>query len=122
MSGGRVGRWQQAGQRCWPVCWAKALDYYYYRAEALRRLALIRQRAIDATTGPDIERAAIMAEEAAPTTSPEEHRAIVRGMLLAGLPGALACRGCGRGIWCSPSWRGAPPDLCSTCQRAAETP
>jgi|UniRef100_A0A8J4M6N3 hypothetical protein len=99
---------------------AKALAYY--RSEALRRLALIRQRAIDATTGPDIERAALMAEEAAPMASPEEHRAIVSGLLLAGLPGALACRGCGRGIWRSPSCRGAPPDLCSTCQREAETP
>ncbi len=35
---------------------------------------------------------------------------------LAGMPGARPCRGCGRGIWCSPGWRGpAPRDLCGAC-------
>jgi hypothetical protein len=99
---------------------AKAL--VYFRSEARRRLDLIRQRAADATTGEDIEREAIMAEETAPTVSPEVHKRAVAGLMLAalplaGVPGALACRGCGRSIWRSPSWRGSPPDLCFACAR-----
>ena len=95
----------------------------YFRGEAMRRLDLIRQRAIDATSGPDIERQAIMAEETMPMASPEDHKRAVAGLLmaaspLAGLPGALACRGCGRAVWCSPSWKGPPPpDLCWDCSR-----
>ena len=99
---------------------AKAL--IYYRGEALRRLDLIRQRAIDATTGPDIEREAIEAEEHQPMAAPDDHKRAVAGLLLAasplaGLPGARPCRSCGRGIWCSSGWRGLPRDLCFACAR-----
>ena len=100
---------------------AKAL--VYFRGEAKRRLGLLHQRAIEATTGEDIERQAIEAEETMPMASPEAHKKAVAGLLmaaspLAGLPGALPCRGCGRGIWCSPSWKGPPPrDLCWNCSR-----
>ena len=98
----------------------------YYRAEAKRRLDLIRQRARDATTGPDPERRAIMAEEHQPMTSPEDHAEAVAGLMraaspLAGLPGARACRICGRGIWCASGWRGLPRDVCWQCARE-ETP
>ncbi len=101
---------------------AKALTYS--RGEALRRLDLIRQRAIDATTGPDIERQAIEAEETAPMAGAEAHAEAVAGLLLAssplaGIPGAVACRSCGRRIWCSPSWRGSLLDLCWDCWRKA---
>ena len=95
----------------------------YFRGEAKRRLDLLRQRAIDATSGEDIERAAIEAEEHQPMAPPEAHKRAVAGLLmaaspLAGVPGALACRGCGRGIWCSPGWKGPPPrDLCLGCSR-----
>ena len=96
----------------------------YFRGEALRRLELIRQRAIDAISGEDIERAAIMEEEGATMASPEAHKMVVAGLLLtagplAGTPGARACKGCGRGIWCSPGWRGSPPDICFACSRGA---
>ena len=100
---------------------AKAL--IYYRGEALRRLDLIRQRAIDATSGEDIERQAIEAEEHQPMASPEARKQAAAAMLMAasplvGVPGAVACRSCGRGIWCSPSWKGPPPpDLCWNCSR-----
>ena len=95
----------------------------YFRGEALRRLDLIRQRAIDATSGEDIEREAIEAEEAMPMAAPKAHKRAVAGLMLAasplaGVPGALACRGCGCAIWCSPSWKGPPPrDLCFDCWR-----
>lgn len=40
---------------------------------------------------------------------------------LASVPGAVACRSCGRGIWRSPSWRGPqPPDLCAQCWRETD--
>jgi hypothetical protein len=99
----------------------------YFRGEALRRLDLIRQRAIDATSGEDIEREAIEAEETATMASPEAHAEAVAGLLmaaspLAGVPGAIACRGCGCAIWCSPSWKGPPPrDLCWNCAREEKT-
>ncbi len=94
----------------------------YFRSEARRRLELIGRRALDATTGEDIERAALMAEEHATMAAPDAHSAAVAGLLLAGsplhgVPGAVACRGCGRGIWCSPSWQGSPPDICFACSR-----
>ena len=103
---------------------AKALAYF--QAEAKRRLDLIRQRAIDATTGPDPERQAIMAEEHQPMASPEAHKRSVAGLMraaspLAGTPGARPCRSCGRGIWCSSGWRGLPRDFCLACSRE-ETP
>ena len=93
----------------------------YHRSEAMRRLDLLRQRARDATTGPDPEREAIMAEEAAAMTLRVQPASLVSGLLraaspLAGVPGAVPCRGCQRGIWISPSWRGpAPRDLCAEC-------
>ena len=93
----------------------------YHRSEAMRRLDLIRHRAIDATTGDDPEREAIMAEEASPLADGETHRSTVAALLLAtsplaGVPGARRCPACGRGIWCSPSWVGPPPpDLCAEC-------
>ena len=99
----------------------------YYRGEALRRLDLIHQRAADATTGEDIEREAIEAEEHAPMAAQEAHKRGVAGMMLAaspmaGVPGAMACRGCGCAIWCSPSWKGPPPpDLCFDCWREEKT-
>ena len=99
----------------------------YFRGEALRRLDLIRQRAIDATRGEDIEREAIEAEEAMPMAAPKAHKRAVAGLMLAasplaGVPGALACRGCGCAIWCSPSWKGPPPrDLCWNCAREEKT-
>ena len=99
----------------------------YFRGEALRRLDLIRQRAIDATSGEDIEREAIEAEEAMPMAAPKAHKRAVAGLMLAasplaGVPGALACRGCGCAIWCSPSWKGPPPrDLCWNCAREEKT-
>jgi hypothetical protein len=71
----------------------------------------------------DPEREAIMGEEAAPMMPVEAHNATVAALLraaspLAGAPGAVACRSCGRGVWCSPSWRGPqPPDLCAQCWR-----
>ncbi len=94
----------------------------YFRSEARRRLELIGRRARDATGGEDIERAALMAEEHATMASPEAHSAAVAALLLtagplAGAPGARACRACGRGIWCSSSWRGSPPDICWQCSR-----
>lgn len=95
----------------------------YYRGEAMRRLDLLRQRAIDATTGPDIEREAIQAEERAPMANPEAHAEIVLGLMraaspLAGVPGARPCCSCGRGIWASPTCPGPhPPDLCTECRR-----
>ena len=95
----------------------------YYRGEAKRRLDLLHQRARDATSGEDIERQAIMAEEHQPMASHEAHKKAVAGLLLAasplaGLPGVVACRGCGRSVWCSPSWKGPPPrDLCWNCSR-----
>ncbi len=93
----------------------------YHRGEALRRLDLCRRRAAEAVTGDDPERAAIMAEEAAPLAPTARHAEVVRGLRLAasplaGVPGALICRLCARRIWTSPSWRGtAPPDLCGPC-------
>ena len=90
-------------------------------APAMRRLDLYRRRAADATSGDDPEREALMAEEAAPTLPAERHAETVAALLLAasplaGVPGAVACRSCQRGIWCSPSWRGpAPRDLCAEC-------
>ena len=79
-------------------------------------------RAADAVAGADSERAAIMAEGDAPKLPAEAHAATVTGLLRAasplfGVPGAVACRRCGRGIWCSPSWAGPPPDLCLTCRK-----
>lgn len=75
----------------------------------------------------DPERAALMAEETAPLVPPAEHVAAVRalqrvaspapGSVLAGAANAYACQSCGRGIWCSPSWPGALPSLCWTCER-----
>ena len=94
----------------------------YWRGEAMRRLALIRQRAIDATIGPDIERAAIMAEETAPMMPAKAHSETVTGLLraaspLAGVLGARPCRSCGRGVWTSPTCPGPhPPDLCAECR------
>lgn len=76
-----------------------------------------------ADAGADPERAALMAEETPPLASPAEHRAAVIALKLcasplAGVPGALPCRGCGRAVWCSPSWKGPPPaDLCAECYR-----
>ena len=99
----------------------------YYRGEARRRLDLLRQRAIDATTGDDIERQAIEGEETMPMADPKAHKRAVAGLMLAaspmaGVPGALACRGCGCAIWCSPSWKGPPPpDLCWNCSREVTT-
>ena len=74
----------------------------------------------------DAERRAIMAEEHQPMTSPEDHAEAVAGLMraaspLAGLPGARACRICGRGIWCASGWRGLPRDVCWQCARE-ETP
>ena len=94
----------------------------YYRGEALRRLDLIHRRAVDATTGPDPERQAIMAEEHAPMAAPEAHKQAVTALMrvaspLAGVPGARPCRICGRGIWCSSGWRGLPCDLCWQCSK-----
>ena len=93
----------------------------YFRGEAMRRLDLIRQRAIDATSGPDIEREAIQAEEAAPMLPAEAHNAAVAPLLraaspLTSIPGARPCPACGRGIWCSPSWRGSLPTICRCCE------
>ncbi len=67
----------------------KALTYF--RAEAMRRLDLIRQRAIDATSGEDIVRQAIMAEETAPMAALEAHKRAVAGLTLVAspLPGCL---------------------------------
>ena len=98
----------------------------YWLGEARRRLDLIRQRAIDATTGPDPEREAIEAEETMPMAAPEAHRQAVAGLLmaagpLAGVPGARPCRICGCGIWCASDWRGLPRNLCWRCARE-ETP
>lgn len=93
----------------------------YHRAEAMRRLDLLRQRARDATSGDDPERAAIQAEEHAPLA--KAHAETVAGLLraaspLAGTPGARPCRQCGRGVWTSPTWQGAqPPNLCAACFR-----
>ncbi len=98
----------------------------YYRGEAMRRLDLIRHRAIDATTGDDPEREAIVTEEAAVPTTRVMPITFTTGILraaspLAGLPGAWPCRSCGRGIWVSPSWRGPqPPDLCAQCWRETD--
>ncbi len=84
---------------------------------------LLRQRAAEAVAGDDPEREAIRAEEAAPMMPAGRHAAslvplLLTGSPLAGLPGAVACRSCGRGIWTSPSWRGpAPRDLCAACYR-----
>ena len=94
----------------------------YYRGEAIRRLDLLRQRAADAVAGPDPERDAIQAEAAAVFTTRVQPLALTNGLLrgvspLAGTPGARFCRSCQRGIWCSPSWRGPPPDLCAECFR-----
>ena len=96
----------------------------YHRSEAMRRLDLIRQRAIDATSGPDIEREAIQAEEAALPTLRVQPLALTTGLLraaspLAGIPGARPCPACGRGIWTSPSWRGSLPTLCRCCELEA---
>ncbi len=93
----------------------------YFRGEAMRRLDLIRQRAIDAKSGPDIEREAIQAEEAAPMLPAEAHNAAVAPLLraaspLTSIPGARPCPACGRGIWCSPSWRGSLPTICRCCE------
>lgn len=99
--------------------------FVYHRGEAMRRLDLLRQRARDATSGPDHERQAIQAEAAAAMTLRVQPLSLTNGLLraaspLASTPGAVACRGCQRGIWASPSWRGpAPRDLCSTCYREA---
>lgn len=95
----------------------------YYMSEARRRIDLLRQRARDAVAGDDPERAAIQAEEADLLTIRVQPFAFTNGLLLAatplaGTPGARPCRSCGRGIWCSPSWRGPlPPDLCAECFR-----
>ena len=93
-----------------------------FKTEARRRLALYQERARDAVTGDDPERAALMAEEHAPLASPEAHRRQCEALMLAAspvasLPGAGACRRCRRGIWTSPSWPGPPPDLCFPCSR-----
>ena len=87
----------------------------------MRRLDLLRQRAADAVSGPDEERAAIRAEEATAMTLRVQPLALTTGLLLAasplaGVPGAVACRGCGRGIWVSPSWRGPAPTVCRSCE------
>lgn len=88
--------------------------------DARRRLDLLRQRAADAVSGDDPEREAIMGE---PVTALPQPFALTTGLLraaspLAGVPGARPCRSCGRGIWTSPSWRGAQPvDRCSECWR-----
>ena len=64
---------------------------------------LLAPLAADATTGPDIERAAALLRAASP---------------LAGVPGARPCRSCQRGIWTSPTCPGPhPPDLCAECRR-----
>ena len=95
----------------------------YFEAEARRRLDLIARNAALAVSGEDEERAALMAEEAAPTLPAEAHNAAVAALLLAasplaGTPGARPCRSCGRGIWTSPTWAGpAPRDLCAECWR-----
>ena len=94
----------------------------YFKGEAIRRLDLLRQRAADAVAGPDPERDAIQAEAAAVFTTRVQPLALTNGLLrgvspLAGTPGARFCRSCQRGIWCSPSWRGPPPDLCAECFR-----
>ena len=84
-------------------------------------LDLIRQRAIDATSGPDIEREAIQAEEAAMPTLRVQPLALTTGLLraaspLTSIPGARPCRSCQRGIWVSPSWRGSLPTICRCCE------
>ncbi len=98
----------------------------YFRGEAKRRLDLLHQRARDATSGPDPERAAIMGEEHQPMAAPEAHKRAVGCLMLAasplaGLPGARPCRICGCGVWCASDWRGLPRDLCWRCARE-ETP
>ena len=55
----------------------------YWQGEARRRLNLIRQRAAAAVTGPDIERAAIQAEDHAPMASSEDQAEAVAGLLRA---------------------------------------
>ncbi len=84
---------------------------------------LLAPLAADATTGPDIERAAIQAEEHAVMMPAEAHSARAAALLraaspLAGVPGARPCRSCQRGIWTSPTCPGPhPPDLCAECRR-----
>ncbi len=93
----------------------------YHRGEAMRRLDLLRQHARDAVAGDDPERAAIQAEESASMLPAEAHSATLAALLLAasplaGVPGAWPCPSCGRGIWVSPSWRGARPTVCRSCE------
>lgn len=90
----------------------------YYRGEAMRRLDLLRQRARDAVSGPDEEREALMGEPVMALPQPATVVGLLRAASpLAGVPGARPCPGCGRGIWCSPSWRGPRPDLCLACRK-----
>lgn len=96
------------------------------RAAKPELVALLRDRAAnDALPTPRFDNSeggkCPPSAPAAPADDPAE---IVAGLLraaspLAGLPGARACRLCGRGIWCSPTWEG-PPDrgLCAECWRA----
>ena len=75
----------------------------------------------DPPADDDPERQAIMKEESAPTLPAEAHRRQCEALLraaspLAGIPGAVACPACGRGIWVSPSWRGPRPTVCRSCE------
>ncbi len=79
----------------------------------------------EALDDPDPEREAIQAEERDLSTRRVQPLSLTAGLLraaspLAGIPGAVACPACGRGMWCSPSWRGPRPTICRSCE--LETP